>query len=55
MNDDYNRGLVMGLAKQPLYVVQGSGTERESTMSADFVICDGYISDESHSRFYVED
>ena len=53
MNDDYNRGLVTGLAMQPLYVVnKRGGAERAENFCGCTVII-GIASDDGYCRQIV--
>lgn len=50
MNEDYKRGLITGLAMQPLYVVsqQGGKTKRENY--CDTTALTGIMSDDAHCK-----
>ena len=53
MSDDYKRGLVTGLAMQPLYVSEPSSTEAAENFCEQTVIGDGIMSDDCYCR-YIE-
>lgn len=50
MNDDYKRGLVTGLAMQPLYVVVQSGEKEPDNFCGNVVLGDVF-SDNGYCKF----
>ena len=51
MNDDYKRGLVTGLAMQPLYVVIQGGGEKVPDNFCGNVVLGDVFSDDGYCKF----
>lgn len=48
MNDDYKKGLITGLAMQPLYVTEDGGEKEHENFCAEYVIPFGIVSDNGY-------